>query len=457
MSSPDTPSRDLPYEWREGFCSLSRVPARIFQARTVGEVQHCLEQCRTEGNQAVIRGAGQSYGDAALLAERVSLELSGFDEISPVDKATGTITVGANATIHQLCEAVIGQGFWPTVVPGNANVTVGGCIAANVHGKNNFKVGAFSESVEEIKVVTGAGEVLILKTGDEHFLDFFGTFGLFGIVTSARLKLQSVASPYMDVKSVRFHTIRELLETMASYESNTDSMVAWMDGFTNGHGILELANYSTRSDTNHFERPVISKPIPRLLKLTKVSPLKVRLANKGRLITTKSSSVTHLFNYNFPLSRVQGWQTLYRPGGLVQFQCCLPRSSALSGFTEIWSASRHSIPTYLAVIKRHRPDLSPLRTLEDGYSIAMDFHATEKNFKKLSDLYQLLAEITLNHEGKFYLAKDELLTSGDFHRSHPTETFQHLSELKALHDPNFVLNSRLNDRLNLVPTSPVLP
>ena len=83
----------------------------------------------------IARGLGRSYGDAAQVSGGTVLA-SGLKDIGPIDD-DGVLELGAGASLDQLLDQCIPQGWFLPVTPGTRQVTIGGAVAADVHGKNH--------------------------------------------------------------------------------------------------------------------------------------------------------------------------------------------------------------------------------------------------------------------------------------------------------------------------------
>ena len=140
----------------------------------------------------IARGLGRSYGDAAQVAGGTVIDGRGLGGVGAIDAATGEVTVGAGASIDALLARVgARRAASSPVSPGTRQVTVGGAIAADVHGKNHHRDGAFCEHVTSLRLVDPdrrddrrAGPRRRTSSGAPP-----AAMGLTGVVTEATLRL----------------------------------------------------------------------------------------------------------------------------------------------------------------------------------------------------------------------------------------------------------------------------
>jgi decaprenylphospho-beta-D-ribofuranose 2-oxidase len=142
----------------------------------------------------VLRGAGRSYGDASTGSECLVLDNARMNRILSWDPATGIIEAECGATIEDLWRLVLEDGWWPPVVSGTMYPTLGGALAMNIHGKNNFCAGTLGEHVLEMEVLTAAGEVRRLSPADPLFANIISSAGLLAMITKVKLQMKRVRS-----------------------------------------------------------------------------------------------------------------------------------------------------------------------------------------------------------------------------------------------------------------------
>ncbi len=103
------------------------------------------------------RGLGRSYGDAAQCGGGVVVDMSAFDAVGEIDLGSGLVEAGGGTSIDVLLRRVVPQGWFVPVTPGTRQVTVGGAIAADVHGKNHHLDGSFCSHVARLTLATPTG------------------------------------------------------------------------------------------------------------------------------------------------------------------------------------------------------------------------------------------------------------------------------------------------------------
>ena len=182
----------------------------------------------------IARGNGRSYGDAALNPE-LTLSMLALNRLQAFDPATGMLTCEAGVLLADILETFVPRGWFPPVVPGTRLVTVGGMIAADVHGKNHPRDGSFGNHVDALTLATAGGETRECDrtVNSDLFRATIGGMGLTGVILSARLRLRPVTSAFVMQETL---AARDLDETMDRFEASGDwpYRAAWIDGLARG-------------------------------------------------------------------------------------------------------------------------------------------------------------------------------------------------------------------------------
>lgn len=473
--SPE-PSHILPTQHLElvsGWGMSTDAVSWVFRPSTLEGIREVFAIARRSGRSIAFRGAGRSYGDAALNAENIILDMTRFRRVLRWDPSAGIITAEAGMTIQQLWEYALPDGWWPPVVPGTMFPTLGGCASMNIHGKNNFRVGTIGEHIMEFEILLPGGD--IIRCSREENPDLFhaaiGGFGMLGCITTVTLRLKRVYSGLLDVEAVNIKSLRHMFQVFEERMDDADYLVGWIDAFAGGNslgrGEVHEANYLKPGDDPNpaqtlriehqqlpdsilgilpksilwrFMRPFMNNMGTRFINMAKFRSSAI--LNRGATFRQSHAGFAFLLDY------VPNWKLAYGPGGLIQYQSFIPAETAERAFREqLTLAQRAGHPPYLAVFKRHRHDPFLMTHAVDGYSLAMDFRITKKNRKDIWELAHRLDEIVLNAGGRFYFAKDSTLRAPSVERYLGKETVEKFMRLKSKCDPEGILETNLYRRL----------
>lgn len=465
------PTQNL--ELVEGWGMSSNAVAYVFRPSTLAGVREVFEVARRSGRSVAFRGAGRSYGDAALNSENLVLDLTRLNRILSWDPAEGIITVEPGVTIQQLWKYILPDGWWPPVVPGTMFPTLGGCASMNIHGKNNFRVGPIGDHILEFDFLLPTGELKHCSREEnrELFHAAIGGFGMLGCFTSITLGMKRVYSGLLDVEAINARSLDAMVAIFEERLDRSDYLVGWIDSFARGkelgRGVVHQANYlPPGEDPNpaqtlrieNQELPenllgILPKSVLWRLMRPFTNNLGVRLVNKAKYTMSalldrgKTFRQSHAA-FAFLLDYVPNWKQAYGPGGLIQYQSFIPEASALEAFKEqLRLAQRAGYPPYLAVFKRHRRDEFLMTHSVDGYSLALDFRITEANREKIWKLAAQLDDVVLEAGGRFYFAKDSTLQAPSVEHYLGREAVESFMRLKSICDPDGVLETNLYRRL----------
>jgi FAD/FMN-containing dehydrogenase len=454
----------------DGFGRSVRAACRYVEPRSVEDLAFALKQAQSEGLTVAFRGAGRSYGDAALNTGGVVIDATKLNRLLDWDPRTGVLEAEAGLTIEGVWRRTIEDGYWPTVVPGTMRPTLGGCVAMNIHGKNNFRVGPFGDHVLELDLITPAGELMTLSRSQnpELFHAVIGGLGMLGAVTRVKLKLKKVQSGNLRVDSLSARNFDEMFDCFEQRIPEADYLVGWVDCFARGkslgRGQVHAAYYLHEGeDPNvensfHVERQGLPGSIMglpkselwRIMRLFSNKPL-WGLVNKAKYHSSwrehgKSYLQSHVA-FAFLLDYVPNWRLAYGPGGFIQYQVFVPHATARETMKDVLNLCHQAkMPSFLGVFKRHRPDPFLLTHALDGWSLAMDFPVTARNKNKLWALTERLTDRVVAAGGKFYFAKDSVLRAGDVERAYGRERLDQFLAIKQRIDPAGVLTSDLWSR-----------
>ena len=409
----------------EGFGLYNFSVSPVYRPSSVEELRDVLAACRQRGDSPVFRGAGRSYGDAAVNPRGPVVDLTQVSAIRSFDEETGVVRAEAGLTLGALWRFSLPRGFWPPVVTGTMHVTLGGAVAVNVHGKNGWKRGTLAEHVREVAILRTDGHLDRIPAEDTRFAALVGG-PLEEPIVEVSLRLKGVPTGYLDVEAFATPDLAATLAAVDAAKESSEYVVAWTDGFAEGRAlgrsVVHLANEHPAADgeskgLSEAEQLADVKtgplPLPLMLlglRLTAKGP-QMRAVNAAKFLVEKLAGRTRyrqsLVAYSFLLDYLPGWNEVYRPGGFLQYQLFVPKARAEEAFARAISLQHeHGVVSTLAVLKRHRADPFPLAYAPDGFSLALDFPITRANSTRLIRLCRAFDRLLLECGGSVYRAKD---------------------------------------------------
>ena len=450
------------YQSVEAWGMTHRADAHVISPRTTDELRSALAESRAAGRTLGPRGSGCSYGDASVNTGGQTLDITAMNRFLGFDPETGIADCEAGVTIEGLWKHVLPHGYWPTVVSGTMFPTLAGTLGANIHGKNNYKVGTIGDAVLDFDLMLADGRLLTCSRNEnaELFHAAIGGFGLLGLFTRVRLGSKKVYSGDLEVRAAATVNLREMMDYFEEHKGTSDYLVGWIDCFGKGkmlgRGLIHDARYLAPGEDErpmeetcalaHQELPASIMGVFPKSEMWEV--LKYFVHDPGMRLINGAKYVSGLFEGNhrptrqahaafaFLLDYVPNWKRAYGTGGLIQYQPFMPEETAHDVYSEClrWSHKKGIVP-YLGVFKRHRPDPFLMTYCTGGWSMAMDFRVTPKNREELWQHCRELTEIVLEGGGRFYFAKDLVIGPKDAERMFPEAAVQRFLELKRELDP----------------------
>lgn len=380
----------------------------------------------------IARGNGRCYGDSSLHSSIVST--LNLREILNVDTVNQTITAEAGVLFDDILRKIVPMGYFLPVVPGTKFITLGGAIAANIHGKNHHIDGDLAGYVEHMQIITDEGSFVECSPNKnpELFFETIGGMGLTGIMVSATLKLKKIETAYIQSRSVKAKNIDKLFELLENNRLSTYS-VAWVDCFARGknlgRSLLLIGEHAQKVD-------IAKRNLKNTLKVHNIKQLKLPYAFLSLFLNTLTMRIfntlyffkqwkknikflSHYDSFFFPLDKLKGWNKMYGKNGFTQYQFVIPFENGKEGVKEILrmvSSSKRG--AYLAVLKSFGEPNTPRSQLSfpmAGYTLAMDFPVNQVSL----ELMNKLDELVMKYGGRLYLAKDARMSSETFKQMYP--------------------------------------
>jgi decaprenylphospho-beta-D-ribofuranose 2-oxidase len=442
-----------------GWGRTAPTTARVVSTPDIDVIARTVMEAGERG--VIARGLGRSYGDPSLNAGGTIIDMTALDRIHEVDADNATVAVDAGVSLDTLMRRLLPYGLWLPVLPGTRQVTVGGAIGSDIHGKNHHSQGSFGSHVVSMDLLTADGDVRTLTPDgpeSELFWATVGGMGLTGIVLHATIRLKRVETAYFVVDNVQTKNLDELIEHFTDgSDENYVYSVAWFDSLARGEkmgrALLTRGNSASVSDLpKKLRKDPLRFNAPQLFTAPPIFPN--GLVNKYtitafnevwyRKAPTKFGAVQNITQFFHPLDLVGEWNRVYGSHGFLQYQFMVPFGQEEMFRRSVDKISSSGHVSFLNVLKTFGPgNAAPMSFPSKGWTLTVDIPITPG----LDRLCAELDEMVLNAGGRLYLAKESRTSSDMIEKMYPR--IHEWRAVRASVDPDGVFRSDLARRLAL--------
>src|SRR5215469_600955 len=433
--------------------------ADVAEPRSGDEVAALVKSAPAAG--IIARGLGRSYNNAAQNAGGLVLSTAAMNDVLSFDRESGVVTCEAGVSLEQLMTRLLPFGWFVPVSPGTRQVTVGGAIAADVHGKNHHSAGSFGRHVLSFDLLTADGDVrTVTPTSDpELFWGTIGGMGLTGIILRASVRMKRVETSRLIVDTVRTANIDDTMAHLASMDADYDYTVAWTDCLAArgslGRSVITSGDFATIGELRYRDRgrPLEFKPsallgAPPGFPSGLINARTVALLNQAwfrKAPRRRAGEIQTIGQFFHPLDGIRNWNRVYGPAGFVQYQYVVPFGAEDVVRRSLERISALRAPSFVTVLKRFgEGDPGMLSFPMPGWTLALDFPSRTP---WLRQLLSELDEMVLEAGGRLYLAKDSRIPAELMPQMYPR--YEDFRRLRAKVDPAGGFASDLSRRLAL--------
>src|SRR5215475_8149615 len=447
--------------WGRTEPTIARLAEPASADEVAGLVKGVAGGIAGSGQGVIARGLGRSYNNAAQNEGGLVVSTTGMRDVLSFDADTGVVSCEAGASLEQLMIGLVPAGWFVPVSPGTRHVTVGGAIAADVHGKNHHSAGSFARHVLSFDLLTAAGDVRTVtpESDPELFWGTVGGMGLTGIILRATFQLKRVETSRLVVDTVRTSNIDDTMAYLSSTDEDYDYTVAWTDCLATrgalGRSVITSGNFAPAGEARYrnWAKPLEFKPsalvgAPPVFPSGLINARTVALLNEAwfrKAPRRRTGEIQTIGKFFHPLDGISNWNRVYGPAGFRQYQYVVPFDASDVVVRSLERISALRAPSFVTVLKRFGDaDPGMLSFPMPGWTLALDFPARTP---WLSQLCTELDEMVLEADGRLYLAKDSRIPAALMPRMYPG--LDDFRRVRAGMDPSGLFSSDLSRRLEL--------
>ncbi len=409
----------------------------------------------------IARGLGRSYGDPAQNAGGLVIDMTALNKIHSIDRESRRVIVDGGVDLDQLMRAALPFGLWVPVLPGTRQVTVGGAIGSDIHGKNHHSAGSFGNHVRSLELLTADGQIrTCTPTGrnSKLFWATVGGMGLTGIILRATIEMTPTETAYFIADTARTESLDETIALHSDgSEENYDYSSAWFDAISAppklGRAAVSRGSLATLDQLpKKLQKDPLRFSGSTLLTFPDIFPN--GLANKfdfsvvGELYYRKTKNATgqiqNLTQFYHPLDLFGEWNRAYGSKGFLQYQFVVPPEAVEEFKKIIRDIQQSGHYSFLNVFKLFgEGNKAPLSFPMKGWNVCVDFPIKDG----LNEFVRELDKRVLEFGGRLYTAKDSRTTAETFHAMYPR--IDEWLKVRRSVDPTNVFASDMSRRLEL--------
>ncbi|MCT2338073.1 FAD-binding oxidoreductase [Corynebacterium sp. p3-SID1056] len=438
--------------------------AHVVSTPDVDTIAKAVQVAAESGRGVIARGMGRSYGDPAQNGGGLVVDMQPLNQIHSIDPDTGIVDVDAGVTLDQLMKAALPYGLWVPVLPGTRQVTIGGAIGPDIHGKNHHSAGSFGDHVVSMELLVADGRVLHLEPEGETSELFWATvggMGLTGIILRARIQMTFTETAYFISDTVRTSTLDETIEEHShGQEEGYTYSSAWFDAISappkTGRSTISRGSLATLDQLKEYAPKLAKDPLkfkaPQLMTVPDIFPSwtmnKLTLSAIGEAYymmgAPSKNDIKNLTQFYQPLDLIGEWNRGYGSKGFLQYQFVVP-TDAVEPFKDIiYQIQSSGHYTALNVFKLFgEGNRAPLSYPMKGWNVCVDFPIRDG----LNSFLDRLDDQVMEFGGRLYLAKESRTSAEKFHKMYP-ELPGWLKTRNEI-DPTGVFASDMSRRLEL--------
>jgi decaprenylphospho-beta-D-ribofuranose 2-oxidase len=416
------------------------------------------------------RGLGRSYGDAAQNSGGRVIDTTAVLDFH-LEPGTGLVRASAGASLDALMRELVPRGFFVPVTPGTRYVTVGGAVAADIHGKNHHQAGSWCNHVVSMTMALPDGSTIEVSPDAEPelFWATAGGLGLTGVILDVTFRCPAIESSRLLVDTDRTRDLDEVMALMETGDQDYAYSVAWIDliarGASMGRSILGRGRFARRDEipetygpgfddpgSESFVRaydPSILVSAPPVVPSGLLNRLSVRAFNElwyRKAPVRRRDELQSIPQFFHPLDMVGDWNRIYGRRGFLQWQYALPFGAEETVRQTVERLSASGCTSFLAVLKRFGAgNPGPLSFPMPGWTLALDIPV---DGAALGPLLDELDEVVVEAGGRIYLAKDSRVRPELLSAMYPR--LDEWREVRARLDPDRRIQSDLARRLGLL-------
>ena len=378
--------------------------SKVYLPKNIIEIKNYIK------GKTIARGHGRSYGDSSIQPNSTIITTK-LNKILHFDSKKGFLSAESGISVLEIIEKIIPFGWFLPITPGSKFISLGGMVAADVHGKNHHRKGSFRNHIQELKVIDENKKLIECsrKKNSTLFNYTIGGMGLTGIIYSCKFKLIKINSHLIEQKIIKSVNLKKTIQNIKK-SNNYEYNVAWIDTSAPtkkiGRSILFCGNHIKKQKkeikTINFKNK--SFKIFNIFPDWILNSFTIKLMNTFLYnFTFESQKQLNINDYFYQLDKIKNFNILYGKKGFISYQFAIPYKDSEKGIMKILKILKaNRVFSFVSVIKNLGRDDGFLSFGIKGFTLVFDFPIS----KNIYNVLDKIDDIVIEFNGRIYLAKD---------------------------------------------------
>jgi len=386
--------------------------SKIYYPNNISEIKNLIKK------NSIARGLGRSYGDSSIQPNSTIITTK-LNKVINLDYKKGILLAEAGISVLEIIEKIIPHGWFLPVTPGSKYISLGGMIAADVHGKNHHKRGSFRNHIQELTIINENKKLIkCSKTKNPNLFNYtIGGMGLTGIIYSCKFRLTKISSHLIEQRIIKSKNLKETIQNIKK-NNNCEYNVAWIDTSANynslGRSILFCGDH-VKNKKNIIKKIFFRSKGLRILNIFPnwlLNSFTIRVLNLLYFnFTLEKNNRLDIDNYFYQLDQIKNFNILYGKKGFISYQFVIPYMNSEKGILQILKVLKiNKVFSFISVIKSLGRNDGFLSFGIKGLTLVFDFPI----YKNVYQVLEQVDDIVIKYKGKIYLTKDSRIKNTTF-------------------------------------------
>ena len=440
------------------YTNFSESECDIYYPKNNGDIIRLINFAKKNKKKILPIGSGLSWFDTIFNTDNILIDLKKIKKKFEFNKHKGELSISAGYKIHEIIPKLNKYGWSLYSIPGGDDVSIGGCVGNDVHDKDSYKYGNFSQNIIELKIVLPNKKIVKCssKKNKDIFLSACGGLGLIGIITEIRLTLKPISKFYTS-KTIACQNYNDLINNLYKDAEKFEYINGWIDIFAKNKNVGKSIIFKSKKILNN---DVINNNIntSKIFSLFQnfifgfcVRNNLVKYINIliYKLFKFKKENINSYKDITFPLSSYGvDIKKIIFPNSFFEIQIIIEKKNIKNDLKNfILKCQKLNLSGFVIGIKMHKKNDNYLSFSGNGISININqiFDQNKDFSHKLSNLSKL-HDYVIKKGHKIYLCKDFLFDKKKIIKNYPK--FKNFLLIKAKYDKDNLFYSDFLKRVS---------